>query len=115
MYLDPDRFQPALSAGHPPSGAAKHRGLAAGTGAGHGRDQAQRHQHPDQPDEAGGHCAAAVRQNLHHGPRRALRALLRRAGREDFTALPAGGRGLHPRGMLQCRGGHGRVAACEGN
>ena len=53
MYLDPDRFQPALSAGHPPSGAAKHRGLAAGTGAGYGRDQAQRHQHPDQPDEAG--------------------------------------------------------------
>ena len=25
MYLDPDQFQPALSAGHPPSGAAKHR------------------------------------------------------------------------------------------
>lgn len=41
--------------------------------------------------------------------------LLRRTGREDFAALPADGRRLHPRGMLQCRGGHGRVAARKGD
>ena len=36
-------------------------------------------------------------------------------GREDFAALPAGGRRLHPRGMLQRRGGHGRIAARKGD
>ena len=38
----------------------------------------------------------AVRQNLHHGPRRALRALLRRAGREDLQHFPLAGEGFTP-------------------
>ena len=52
---------------------------------------------------------------LHHGPRRALRALLRRAGREDFRSTSRWRAKASPRGMLQCRGGHGRVAARKGD
>ena len=44
-----------------------------------------------------------------------ITALLRRTGREDFAALPAGGRRLHPRGMPQRRHRYGSSAACEGN
>lgn len=29
--------------------------------------------------------------------------------------FPLAGEGFTPRGMLQCRGGHGRVAACKGD